>query len=124
MKILFVEDDIDVGKMYAAQLQLDGHEVETVRTAQEALDMLDAIDDFEVIVLDILLPGSNGIAVLHELQSYDDWRKIPVVVLTNVTIEDLEIGNRHLQDLGVKDYLVKMDTSPQDLSYAVATALS
>lgn len=124
MKILFVEDDIDVGKMYAAQLQLDGHEVETVRTAQEALDMLDAIDDFEVIVLDILLPGSNGIAVLHELQSYDDWRKIPVVVLTNVTIEDLEIGNRHLQDLGVKDYLVKMDTSPQDLAYAVATALS
>ena len=122
MKILFVEDDIDVGRMYAAQLKLEEHEVVTVRTAQEALDMLDEDEGFDVIVLDILLPGSNGIAVLHELQSYDDWRKIPVVVLTNVTIEDLDIGSKHLQDLGVKDYLVKMDTSPQDLAYAVATA--
>ena len=122
MKILFVEDDIDVGKMYGTQLQLEQHEVVIVRTAQEALDRLDADADFELIVLDILLPGSNGIAVLHELQSYDDWRRIPVVVLTNVTADDLEVSDKHLHDLGVKDYLVKMDTSPQELALAVKAA--
>lgn len=118
MKILFVEDDVDVGTMYATQLILEENDVQHVRTAQEALDALDE-DEYDLIILDMLLPGSNGIAVLQELRSYRDWRSIPVVVLSNVTPDDLEVTDRHLKELGVSDYLVKMDTTPQDLAVAV-----
>lgn len=118
MNILFVEDDVDVSTMYATQLLLEENDVVHARTAQEALDLLDE-DDFDLIILDMLLPGSNGIAVLQELRSYRDWRSIPVVVLSNVTPEDLEITEQHLEDLGVRDYLIKMETTPQDLAVCV-----
>lgn len=119
MRVLFVEDDIDVGTMYATQLILEERDVVHVRTAQEALDALDE-DDFDLIVLDMLLPGSNGIAVLQELRSYRDWRTIPVVILSNVTPDDLEVTNTHLKELGVSQYLIKMDTTPQDLAATVS----
>ncbi|MEX0748484.1 MAG: response regulator [Candidatus Saccharimonadales bacterium] len=118
MRVLFVEDDIDVGTMYATQLLLEENDVTHARTAQEALDVLDDYE-FDIIVLDMLLPGSNGIAVLQELRSYRDWRHIPVIVLSNMTPDDLEVTPRSLQDLGVAQYLIKMETTPQDLAAAV-----
>lgn len=118
MRILFVEDDIDVGTMYATQLILEENDVTHARTAQEALDLLDE-SEYDTIVLDMLLPGSNGIAVLQELRSYRDWRRIPVIVLSNMTPDDLQITEEQLVELGVVEYLVKMDTTPQDLAIAI-----
>lgn len=120
MKILFVEDDQDVSQMYGTQLRLDTHEVTEARTAQEAVDTLDEAR-FDALVLDILLPGSNGIAVLHELQGQEDWRDIPVIILSNVTTDDLAVDADHLRRLGVREYLIKMETTPQDLSAAINT---
>lgn len=118
MRVLFVEDDVDVSTMYTTQLLLEENDVTHARTAQEALDLLDE-EEFDLIILDMLLPGSNGIAVLQELRSYRDWRNIPVIVLSNVTPDDLEVSEQHLKDLGVRDYLIKMETTPQDLAVSV-----
>lgn len=118
MKILFVEDDQDVSQMYGTQLRLDAHEITEARTAQEAVDTLDEAG-FDALVLDILLPGSNGIAVLNELQGQEDWRDIPVIILSNVTPDDLAVDADHLHRLGVREYLIKMETTPQDLSAAI-----
>lgn len=123
MRVLFIEDDVDVSEMYGAQLRIEDHEVTIVPTAQEAIDMLDRAG-FDVIVLDILLPGSNGIAVLHELQGYEDWCEVPVVVLSNVTTDDLAVDPAHLQKLGVRNYLIKMETTPQDLATAVRAVMA
>ncbi|PSO44571.1 hypothetical protein BRC21_01185 [Candidatus Saccharibacteria bacterium SW_7_54_9] len=122
VKVLLVEDDVDVSLMYGSQLELDQHGVTYARTAQEALDLMEEAG-FDVVVLDILLPGSNGIAVLQELQGYEDWRGIPVVVLSNLDIKDLGVSENHLHDLGVRQYLVKMRTTPGDLSSAVTSAV-
>ncbi len=119
MRILFVEDDVEIGTMYASQLLLEDNDVVHVRNAQEAIDILDE-EEFDLIVLDILLPGSNGIAVLQELRSYRDWRQIPVIVLSNITPEDLQVSDSRLEELGVRKYLVKMETTPQHLASAVA----
>ncbi len=118
MNILLVEDDIDVSTMYGVQLEREEYGVRYARSAQEALDVLEE-DKFDILILDILLPGSNGIAVLQELQGYEDWRTIPVIVLSNVTKDDLAVDARHLQDLGVQEYLIKMQTTPDDLATAV-----
>lgn len=117
-RILMVEDDIDIGKMYASQLQINDHVVMQVRDAQSALDACDEYE-FDVVVLDILLPGSNGLAVLQELRSYSDWRYTPVIILSNLTPDDLAVDDHHLEDLGVKKYLIKLHTTPQDLAAAV-----
>lgn len=120
--ILFVEDDLDIRTMYGQQLEAENQQLVYAGSAQEALDVLEEAD-IDIIILDILLPGSNGIAVLQELQGYEDWRGIPVVLLSNITRDDLAVSNRHLRDMGVREYLVKMYTTPEDLAVTVRSVI-
>lgn len=122
MNILLIEDDVDVSTMYGSRLEQERYKVTYSSTAQEALDALEE-DVFDAVILDILLPGSNGIAVLQELQGYEDWRGIPVLVLSNVNVDDLDVGHHHLRDLGVHAYLIKIQTTPDDLLSAVRAAV-
>lgn len=115
--VLFVEDDLDIRTMYGQQLETENHIV-YAGSAQESLDVLEEAD-IDIVILDILLPGSNGIAVLQELQGYEDWRGIPVVLLSNITRDDLAVSDRHLRDMGVREHLIKMYTTPEDLAVTV-----
>lgn len=119
--ILFIEDDLDVSAMYTAQLVHERHAVTLAGDAQNALDLLDE-HRFDLIILDLLLPGSNGLAVLHELRSYEDWRRLPVIILSNLAPEDLEVSQDYLRELGVSEYLVKLETTPGQLAVAVRAA--
>ena len=114
MKVLLVEDDWDLGEMYSLQLKRSGHSVEWARDGQAALDLLDG-QPADIIVLDILLPGSNGLNVLYELRSYDDWHELPVIILSNVPAADIGMTPKKLAELGVKAYLVKARTKPLQL---------
>lgn len=114
MRVLLVEDDFDLGEMYGLALKKAGHGVFWVRSAQEALDALDK-EQVEVIVLDMMLPVNNGLNVLHELRSYEDWRQIPVVILSSLKPDEIGATAKHLKSLGVYKYLVKSETKPEAL---------
>jgi DNA-binding response OmpR family regulator len=114
MNILLVEDDFDLGEMYGLQLKKAGHRVTWVRDAQSALDYLDD-NSVEIVLLDILLPANNGLNVLYELRSYPDWRKIPVFILSSIAAVELGASPEMLKKLGVRKYLVKSETKPEQL---------
>lgn len=119
MKVLLVEDDYDLSDMYVAALTASGHKVSVVHNAQAALDFLEN-NKVNLLVLDLLLPGHNGLNVLHELRTYDDWRLLPVIILSNLNREETGISVAHLHELGVTSYLVKSQTKPHMLVQAVA----
>lgn len=119
MKVLLVEDDYDLIDMYDTALSAAGYSVATVGNAQEALDYLEN-KKVDVVVLDLLLPGHNGLDVLHELRTYEDWRKLPVIILSNLNCEDVGISAEHLRELGVAKYLIKSQTKPHVLVQAIA----
>ncbi|HLB40890.1 MAG TPA: response regulator [Candidatus Babeliales bacterium] len=121
MKVLLVEDDKDLAEMYSLQLRHGKHQVRVAGDAQSALDVLDKFAA-EIIVLDIMLPGHNGLSILYELRSYSDWRKIPVIVLSNISIEELGISRGGMQALGIKQYLDKTHTRAKQLLDALAAA--
>lgn len=121
MKLLIVEDDNDLSDMYAAALTSVGHKVAIAHNAQAALDFLEN-NKVGLLLLDLLLPGHNGMNVLHELRTYNDWRILPVIILSNLSREDTGISAKHLQELGVTSYLVKSQTKPHELVHAVAKA--
>ena len=67
-KVLVVEDDADVTKMIARKLGADGHELEIYDDPRPVLDKLASGSGWDVVILDVGLPGMSGIDVLHRFR--------------------------------------------------------
>jgi two-component system OmpR family response regulator len=101
MRILIVEDDALLAAGIAQILQADGYAVDVRTTGAEALQAAER-ERFDLVLLDIGLPGMDGYEVLRRLRIAQD--SIPVLVLT---ARDA-VGERvHGLDLGADDYLAK-----------------
>jgi two-component system, OmpR family, response regulator ResD len=122
MSILLVEDDIWLAQLYKDVLVKEGFEVSTVMTAAKALEQLDKkLPD--LMVLDMFLPAHNGLELLHEVASYSDTAKIPVVVLSSAFKHDFGMSDLRWREYGVVEYLYKPITKPVDLVACVKKQL-
>jgi DNA-binding response OmpR family regulator len=101
MRILVVEDEAKVARFVARSLQAEGHTVETVSHAGDARPAL-AVAPFDLIVLDLMLPGVDGITFCRELRAQGDTT--PILMLT--ARDDVKDRVRGL-DSGADDYLTK-----------------
>ena len=101
MRILLVEDEAKVGQAVSKGLQAEGYEITWAQTGEEGFFHASS-QTFDLIVLDVMLPGRDGIEVLHTLRTQGS--KTPVLLLTaKDAIEDRVLG----LDAGADDYLVK-----------------
>ena len=100
-RILVVEDDPYIAELLQLQLQ---HRKLQVRCEYDGPSGLEAVAEFdpEVIILDIMLPGMNGVGVLKELRQ--KGIRVPVLMLT---ARNTELDKVHSLDLGADDYLTK-----------------
>jgi two-component system copper resistance phosphate regulon response regulator CusR len=107
MKILIVEDEPKVGKALSEGLKANGDEVTLAQTGEDGF-FLASSRSFDLIVLDVMLPGRNGIEVLKTLRK--QGLRVPVLLLTaKDSIEDRVLG----LDAGADDYLVKPFAFPE-----------
>lgn len=110
-KILLVEDDLSLMKIYSNKLRISGFDVSVATTGDEGLRKAQ-IELPQIILLDLILPGMEGFLVLEELKNNPVTEGIPVVILSNLGQQaDIERGKR----LGAVDYLVKSDVSLTDV---------
>lgn len=101
MHILLVEDETKVGNALCAGLQAEGYEIVWAQTGEEGFFHASS-RSFDLILLDVMLPGRDGIEVLDTLRKHGN--KTPVLLLTaKDAIEDRVLG----LDTGADDYLVK-----------------
>jgi two-component system copper resistance phosphate regulon response regulator CusR len=101
VRILLVEDQVKVGQAVSKGLQAEGYEITWAQTGEEGFFHASS-QTFDLIVLDVMLPGRDGIEVLHTLRTQGS--KTPVLLLTaKDAIEDRVLG----LDAGADDYLVK-----------------
>lgn len=86
-KILLVEDDPTLSEMYQQKFQLEGFDIMAARTGGEGLQV--ALQNKpDLILLDILLPGMDGMTVMQRLRD-DPWGKnVPIIILTNLNADD------------------------------------
>lgn len=82
MNVLLVEDDQWLAECYGSWLTKANVTVNWAANAQAALTVLDEVE-CQVIVVDLFLPGANGIQLLIELASYSDTQDTPVVVCSS-----------------------------------------
>ena len=101
--------------MYATVLRHYGYDV---RIALDGIAGLQAAReaDYDLILLDIRMPGVDGMTVLAELRQDEHTRNWPVVMLTNFDDPNLRARAR---DLGARDYLLKSRVMPKQLAELV-----
>lgn len=101
MRLLLAEDERALSKALATILERSNYSVDTVYDGEAALEYL-AADNYDGVILDIMMPKKDGITVLKELRSRGS--KIPVLILTAKSeVDDKVLG----MDSGANDYLTK-----------------
>ncbi len=101
MRILLAEDQRDLNNIITQKLTSDGYSVDSCFDGQDAIEIL-SYTEYDAIILDIMMPGADGYAVLQALRS--SGKTTPVLFLTaKDAITDLVKG----LDGGANDYLVK-----------------
>ncbi len=114
-RVLVVEDDPTVAEVVIAYLSRDGHEVEHAADGQAALDAA-ARQWPDLVVLDLMLPGIDGLEVCRRLRAVGE---VPVIMLTALGSEaDRVVG----LEVGADDYVTK-PFSPRELALRVRSVL-
>jgi two-component system copper resistance phosphate regulon response regulator CusR len=107
MKILAIEDEPKVGKALLQGLKAEGYQVTLAPTGEDGFFLLNS-SAFDLVVLDVMLPGRSGIEVLKAMRRQE--LRVPVLLLTaKDSVEDRVVG----LDAGADDYLVKPFAFPE-----------
>lgn len=119
-KVMIVEDDRVVAKIYMAALQKAGFEVEIALDGQRALER---VEDYlpSLMVLDLQLPKISGIQVLRQLRAKSLFKSMPVVILTNAFLGQL---TDQAIDAGANMILLKANSTPATVVEALERCLS
>jgi DNA-binding response OmpR family regulator len=111
MKILLIEDDKFLRTVLEKKLSSEGFEVVSAVDGDEALEKIIS-DKPDIILLDIILPKKSGFLVLDNIKKDPEFKKIPVLIISNLgQEEDVKRG----LSLGAIEYFVKAKVSLDDV---------
>jgi len=99
-RVLVVDDEPQIRRALRAGLHANGFEVELAADGEAALDLM-ALNPAEIVILDLGLPGIDGIEVIRQLR---EWSTVPIIV---VSVHDHEREKVLALDTGADDYLTK-----------------
>lgn len=118
-KIVLVEDDLPMVKMYSTKLLKENFEVVV---AYDGEDGLAKIKEFgpDLVVLDLMVPKIGGMEVLTQLRADSKTKNLPVIILSNLS-QDQDIEKA--KQLGVKEFLVKANHTPSQVVEKIKTYL-
>lgn len=103
MNILLVEDDIFFQNFYSNKLLEHGFKLEVANNGNEALIKMQLLN-FDIILLDLIMPQMDGFELLAEIQKHENFKTIPIIVFSTLgQDEDIEKAKK----LGAVDYVNK-----------------
>ena len=101
--ILIVDDHIDTGTVLARMLKRCGHDAVAVSSGLAALKLLETARP-SVIILDMMMPGMNGLEVLQRVRADATVRDVPVIIYSADQTPDTE---QQARDGGAQEFIVK-----------------
>ncbi len=102
-KILLVEDEEFIRDLYKSQLDAAGFQTDAFGTGKEGLQAL-ASSHYDLVILDIMLPDTNGLEILKEIKANEATKNIVTVLLTNL---DRDVIIKKGFELGAQGYMVE-----------------
>ena len=118
--ILLVEDDPLIRKILSDELKVNGFEVEEAADGEACLEALDS-KNIDLVLLDIIIPKKDGIAVLRELKQTGKIPQLPVYILS--ALSDMEKVAEGIA-LGARGYFVKQESGREEIIKAVRALFS
>lgn len=117
-KILLIEDDKNLCQIYRLNFELEGFELEEAHDGKVGLAY--ALNHGpDLIILDLMLPGLNGLELLKVIKEKDTTSSIPVLVLTNLAGEEME----EAKNLGACSCFLKATVTSKELTEEVKRIL-
>ena len=102
MKILVVDDELDICEILQYNLETEGYEVDTVNSAEEALAL--NLTEYALILLDVMMENMSGFQMAHKMKENPATAQIPIIFITALD------GENHMVkglNIGADDYIVK-----------------
>lgn len=118
-KILIIEDEQFIADLYSRQLTKAGYLVKTSNDGNQGLQVLSG-ETFDLLLLDIMLPGLNGLEILKQFKAKNPTSQMPILLLTNLG-QDTVIKEGF--QLGAQGYLIKAAYTPDQVLAEVKKAL-
>ncbi len=104
-RILLIEDDAAVREVVERTLSREGFDTHAAEDGETALERLRSDDLFDLVILDVMLPGIDGLSLCRELRARDDdHRYLPIIMLTTRDDETSAVVGL---ELGADDYMTK-----------------
>ncbi len=116
IKILLVDDDRFLLDMYVLKFKASGIVVDSSTSTKDALEKIRKGNMYDVIVLDIIMPGMDGIQLLKTIREEKLCPQTSVIMLTNQS-EEIELS----RTLGVAGYIIKATSIPSEVVEKVLT---
>lgn len=110
-KIAIIEDEAAIRRMYAFKLKYANFTIVEAGDGEEGLIVVEK-ERPDLILLDLRMPRMTGEEMLRELRGKDWGESIPVVILTNISRDE---APRTLWHLGISDFIVKSNATPQKI---------
>lgn len=120
LRIAIIEDDQVISQMYIMKLTSEGYDVQWAENGKLGVAMVEDIKP-DLILLDLHMPVMDGAEALREIRKHDWGKNIPVVVLTNLGMEEAPAD---LESLGIHSYIVKADFTPRQVVERVKEVLA
>lgn len=118
-RILLIEDEADIRILYAGYLRDNGYEV--IEAQDGLVGYKKAVEeDWDVMLLDIMLPGQDGIALLKKVKADAKAGNRPIIALTNLNVESVI---NQVFDQGADGFLVKSEITPDKIVTEVESVL-
>lgn len=119
MKVLVVEDDVDIAELVAFNLERQGWECSMVHHGAEGWEQIQKLRP-DLVILDVMLPGMDGMQIFRQMKEQEMTRTIPVIFLTaRGALDDRLEG----LSMGADDYVTK-PFSPKELVLRVRNVLA
>lgn len=119
-KILLVEDDHTISRLYGTKLDLEGFQVMYSYNGLEGLRVLESFKP-DIVLLDLMMPVMDGETFLRHFREKSEFQNVPVLILTNLSREE---APKTLWHYGISGYFVKAHHTPKDLSEIIKKHLS
>jgi DNA-binding response OmpR family regulator len=120
VNIILIEPDRVLADTYQSALQSAGHRAVMCASAQSAIFAADELAP-DLVILELQLIGHSGIEFLYEFRSYQEWQKIPVMLLTSVPAgEFTDCWELLREQLGISAYYYKPLTNLRTILKAVS----
>lgn len=112
MKILLVDDDTFLRDMYATKFIECGHDVQTAVHASDALRVLEQDTSFDLVIVDMIMPGMTGVELMIELKKVKPDLATKFIVLSNQG-QDQDIDEA--KAAGAIGYIIKAQSVPSEV---------